>query len=104
MLTRVPEAMRENLKHLAAAPEYGNLRTMNNHLMLVFLKTKPYRDGDYPWKKPAKKGETGWVPFNVVVDNSTQDKVKAECERIEVSLATFLFTALSWWADHHSIH
>ena len=89
--------MRESLKALAANPEYGNLRTMCDRLFLQFIHEKPYRKNGFQWDQPAKRGTPGWIAFNVVVADDIQDQVKAESVRLEVSLTTLLYTALSRW-------
>jgi hypothetical protein len=99
MLTRIPIAMRESLKALAADPEYGNLRNMCDRLFDQFLQDKPYRNRAFSWEQPAKKGTPGWIAFNVVAADEIQDRVKAEALRLEVSLTTLLYTALLWWIE-----
>lgn len=102
MNTRIPDAMRETLGQLADNPDYGTLRRLQDAIFSDFIRQKPYRDSDFLWRPPAKRGTAAWTAFNVVIEEALQDRVKAEARRIEVNLQTFLYTALVWWIDAKS--
>lgn len=101
MLTRVPDATRESLRLLSVNPEYGNLRTMCERLLERFITEKPYRNKTFSWTQPAARGTANWVAYNVVVSDELSVRVKSEAARLEVSLTTLLYSALSWWVDLH---
>lgn len=104
MITRVPEALRESLRQLSINPDFGSLQAMHEHLVTQFLEEKPYKSRTFLWLQPAKRGTTGWSDnYNVVVSEDLQKRVKKEAVRIDVSLTTVLYTALSWWAERHRI-
>lgn len=102
MITRVPEALRENLRQLSINPEYGSLHTMHERLVERFLEERPYKNRAFTWMQPAKRGTTGWTDnYNVVVSDDLQKRVKKEAVRIDVSLTTLLYSALDWWNERH---
>lgn len=104
MITRVPEALRENLRLLSTDPQYGSLQAMHEHLVEQFLSEKPFKARGFSWLQPAKRGTLGWSDtYNVVVSDELQKRVKKEAVRIEVSLTTLLYTALAWWNDHERL-
>ena len=99
MLTRIPVATKESLKALAANPEYGNLRKMFELLFDKFLSERPYKQSGFIWIQPDRKDTPGWIAFNVVVSDESQNKIKEESSRLEVSLTTLLYTAILWWIE-----
>lgn len=103
MLTRIHEATRASLKSLAADPEYGTLRNMFDRLFEEFLEARPYKQKGFMWSRPAAKGTTGWVAFNVVCNNRVARWVKAEAVKLNISLTMYLYTALIWQLDRYQI-
>lgn len=90
------------MRQLSINPEYGSLHAMHERLVERFLVEKPYRDKDFAWLQPAKRGTTGWTDnYNVVVSDALQRRVKAAASRLDASLTTLLLTALTWWVDQH---
>ena len=100
MITRVPEALRESLRLLSTDPQYGSLQAMHERLVGQFLDERPFKARGFSWMQPAKRGTLGWSDnYNVVVSDELQKRVKKEAVRIDVSLTTLLYTALSWWNE-----
>lgn len=104
MLTRVPEPIILKLKKIATKPEYGSLRAMNVDLFKRFINERPYAK-EFKWFKATRDRAGANKQFNVLFPENFSDeltkKVKDESIRIEVDLASFLYTALVWWVGLH---
>jgi hypothetical protein len=108
MLTRIPESMVSILKLIASRPEYGSLRAMNVTLFTRFLTEKPYvHQKDFKWAKATRDRAGVNKQFNVLFQGNVSDsliaKVKEESIRLEINLASFLYTALKWWVELHKM-
>jgi len=103
MIAKVPEKLRNQIKNLSVSSSapYGSLRSIFDTALSEFLEAKPWKKEPYfTWSIPAKNMETQknkWVLFNVVAEDSICNKVKNEAWKLEISLQTFLYSALSWW-------
>lgn len=106
--TRLPEPLRQYLKALAAY-RWGTLDAMFERVFTHFLREKPYEHGLH-FRQPraaasyARGGDsrqkTGWVLVNVHLPRELAGAVRRDAERLEVSIASYLYTALYWWARY----
>jgi hypothetical protein len=99
MQTRVPEAMRDYLKAVAAY-RYKTLMNMHDVLFRQFMQERPFEKGLHFRKPRTADGTTGWCQMNLLLPEDLVELLKAEAETLGISLATYLFTALYWWATY----
>lgn len=98
MITRVPQELQEGLRRRSTDPQYGSLLKLHASVIEQFLEAKPYKQPDFTWSMPAKRGTPGWMStYNVVVPVELQELVKGEASTLDVSLTILLYSALAWW-------
>lgn len=100
MLTSIPNDMRDELKAIAAKPDFGSLRAVCEEALTRFLLARPYAESPhFFWLLEPSPKPDDWRAFNVVVPPALQRRVRSEAIRLDVSLRTFLRSALSSFLD-----
>lgn len=90
-------AIRDRIKAIAARTECGTLRGLSEQALTAFLQVRPYTDTEFDWTVAPSPNAPDKVDFNAVVSESLQKRVKREAIRMDVSLRTFVLTALAWF-------
>lgn len=99
MLTSIQTTIRDQLKAVAAKPEFGTLRAFQERALTAFLAEQPYLSEEFEWYLAPPSGTPEWPAFNVVVPDALQRRIRRESLRIDVSMATFLRSALLWFLE-----
>ena len=103
--TRVPEALHDYIKAISVY-RYKTMAAMFEELYTRFLDERPYELGLH-FRQPkaairAQRGEggktTGWVQLNVIVPEDLAERLRQDALRLEVSLASYLYTEIFWWS------
>ena len=100
---RCSSALFNYLRMLAVHPNfpYNNLANMYAVLFERFINDKPWEHG-LKWHKPKSiksvTGETGFVQVNIQLPIEQCERVKNSALAHDVSLATYIYTALYWWS------
>jgi len=114
--TSVPKNIAIYVK-LLAIEHYGSLNVMYTDILIKFLSISPWKaNPPLPWRmakvhSPAfNKGklvsDASWVPMNMMLPAKLVNDIKAELILINatseknVSLRTFLYTAIFWWCTY----
>ncbi|GAB3645080.1 hypothetical protein [Ramlibacter alkalitolerans] len=96
--TRIPEQMRGYLKAIAAY-RYDTLIKMHEAAFRRFLEEKPYEQG-LQFRIPRTVSDTGWVQVNLLLPETLSNQVRADAALLGVSLASYTYTVLYWWATY----
>jgi len=102
---RCSSALFDYLRMLAVHPRfpYRNLAGMYSVIFERFLEHKPW-DLGLVWRKPRSvksvTGGTGFVQVNVQLPIELAARVRAKADEMDVSLASFVYTALYWWGRY----
>ena len=111
---RIPCTLMDYLKVLAVLPladraaPYRNLTSMYKDVFAKFLAEKPYEIG-FPWRSSTGaaverdfEGKPTWEQVNIDLPEDLALGVKAFCDSEAnaegVSISTYCYTALYWWA------
>lgn len=97
MRTSIQITIRDQLKAVAAKPEYGTLRAFQERALTRFLADQPYTSEEFEWYIAPPAGTPEWPAFNVILPETLQRRIRQEALRIDVSMATFLRSALMWF-------
>lgn len=115
--TSVPDWLMTYCRQLADVHYKRKLNMMYVHMLQSFLAYKPYEaQPPFAWRtakihgssglRPRKGADLGWVPMNMVlpVDLAQQITHVIEITNMnapegvrQLSLRTFLYTAVCWW-------
>lgn len=102
---RCSSALFDYLRMLAVHPRfpYRNLAGMYEVLFDKFLEHKPW-DLGLQWRRPKSiksvTGETGFVQVNIQLPIELAERCQQAAAAHDVSLATFIYTALYWWGRY----
>ncbi len=99
MRTSIQTTIRDQLKAVAAKPEYGTLRACQEQALTQFLADRPYTSEEFEWYIAPPAGTPEWPAFNVILPDTLQRRIRQEALRIDVSMATFLRSALMWFLN-----
>lgn len=114
--TSVPDWLMTYCSQLANVHYSRKLSRMYLHMLEGFLAYAPWKaNPPLAWRvarthgtsRHSRKGsDIGWVPMNMMLPQELADRVKGAIEAINVnssdegrqlSLRTFLYTAICWW-------
>lgn len=116
--TSVPEWVLTYCRQLADVNYGHRLSRMYIHMLESFLAVAPWEaNPPFEWRLTRihrasgtgarASADPGWVPMNMTLPIELVDKIKVQIEKIntthsatlkrELSLRTFLFTAVCWW-------
>src|SRR3569833_3470573 len=102
--TRVPEALHDYIKAISVY-RYKTMGAMFEEMYTRFLEERP-KKLDLHFRQPkaairalrGEGGKTGWVQLNSIVSEALAARLREDALRLEVSLASYLYTSLFWWA------
>lgn len=118
--TSVPDWLMTYCRQLADVHHGRRLNRMYEFMLEGFLKVEPWKaNPPLEWRmarihgasgmRSRKGADLGWVPMNMVLPIGLAERIKQSIEVIninatqsnrEVSLRTFLFTAVYWWCTY----
>lgn len=118
--TSVPDWLMTYCRQIADVHHGRRLNRMYEFMLEGFLKVEPWKA--YPplkWRMARIHGSSGlrsragadpgWVPMNMVLPTALAERIRQTIEVInlnategerDVSLRTFLFTAVYWWCTY----
>lgn len=104
--TRVPVPMYKYCK-MVQALRFHSLTAMFADMVMQFRKEKPWEHGLY-WRRPKAAvtyrdetlGKTGWTQINIHLDEKVKNDVELLCKSLDISMATFCYTAIYWWIEY----
>ncbi len=118
--TSVPDWLMTYCRQIADVNHGRRLNRMYEFMLEGFLSVKPWQaNPPLPWRMARIHGSSGlrsrtgadlgWVPMNMVLPVELAQRIKDTIEVInnnatgnerELSLRTFLFTAVCWWCTY----
>lgn len=118
--TSVPDWLMTYCRQIADVHHGRRLNRMYEFMLEGFLKVEPWKaNPPLEWKtarihgssgmRSRKGADLGWVPMNMVLPTDLAERIRQQIEIIninategqrDVSLRTFLFTAVYWWCTY----
>jgi hypothetical protein len=107
MQTKIPKQLKETMVALVNQNKYPSLKAMCQVMLSRFLSEKPYQTRGFKWCQKNFFGDTDLVTFNVLVPTASKELIAQVRQTVAqtypvVNMATFLASALVWWADQHN--